>query len=66
MTTAGRAYTKPWRVTWYVRDPVTGKPTGGGRRAFALEQSAAAFADQQRAIGWTMECWREGTLPGLS
>lgn len=66
MTTAGKAHRMPWRVTWYVRDPVTGRPSGGGRRAFALEQSAVAFAQQQRDTGWTVECWREDTLPGTS
>lgn len=64
MTTAGKAHRMPWRVTWYVRDPVTGRPSGGGRRAFALEASAAAFVQQQHAAGWLVECWREDTLPG--
>ena len=65
MTTAGRGYTKPWRVTWYSRDPVTGKPVGGGRRAFALEDSAAACAAERMAEGWHVERWREDTLPGV-
>lgn len=64
MTASGKAHAKPWRVTWYLRDPVTGKPTGGGRRAFALEASARALEDAKRAEGWTMECWAEQTLPG--
>lgn len=66
MTPSGRRHTKPWRVTWYVRDPETGQPRGGGRRAFTLEQSAAAFAQQQRDAGWSVECWREDTLPGTA
>ena len=66
MTTTGRSYSKPWRVSWYAKDPLTGRPSGGGRRAFALQQSAEAFRDEQRAIGWTVECWREDTLPGVS
>lgn len=65
MTTSGRAHTKPWRVTWYVRDSTTGKPVGGGRRAFVLEGSAQAFAADQRRAGWSVECWREDTLPGV-
>ena len=64
-TAPGRAHTKPWRVTWYLRDPVTGKPTGGGRRAFGLESSATACADDRRTEGYQVECWREDTLPGV-
>lgn len=65
VTTAGRAHTKPWRVTWYMRDPDTGKPSGGGRRAFVLEASAQAHYDAMRALGYSAECWREDTLPGV-
>lgn len=65
MTTAGKAHTKPWRVTWYVRDPDTGKPQGGGRRAYVLEASARAHAQAMRDLGYTVECWTEDTLPGV-
>lgn len=65
MTTAGRAHTKPWRVTWYLRDPETGKPVGGGRRAFVLQQGAERLADAKRAEGYTTECWRVDALPGM-
>lgn len=65
MTTAGRAHTKPWRVSWYMRDAVTGKPVGGGRRAFVLQQGAERLAADMRELGYTTECWRVDTLPGL-
>lgn len=65
MTTAGKAHRMPWRVSWYLRDPETGKPTGGGRRAFSLEASATKHAAAMRALGYTAECWREDTLPGV-
>lgn len=65
MTTAGRRYTKPWRVTWYTRDPATGKPVGGGRRAFALHGNARKLADYQQALGYTVECWHQDNLPGV-
>lgn len=65
MTTAGKAHRKPWRVTWYMRDAETGKPVGGGRRAFVLQQGAERLAAEKRAEGYTAECWRVDALPGL-
>lgn len=66
MTPSGRRHRLPWRVTWYMRDPVTGRPVGGGRRAFGREPVAVSFAADRRAEGYTAECWREDTLPGTS
>lgn len=65
MTSAGRAHRKPWRVTWYLRDAETGRPTGGGRRAFVLQQSADRHAAAMRELGYTVECWSEDELPGV-
>lgn len=65
VTTAGKAHSKPWRVTWYLRDPETGKPQGGGRRSYVLEDSARAHEKAMRELGYSVECWRVDTLPGL-
>lgn len=65
MTTAGRAHSKPWRVSWYMRDPVTGRPVNARRRAFLREPVAASFAADRREEGYTAECWRVDVLPGM-
>ena len=66
MTAAGKAHRLPWRVSWYMRDATTGKPVGGGRRAFGLEASAVKHAEAQRALGYCTEVWSEQQLPGIS
>lgn len=64
-TPAGKAHTKPWRVTWYVRDAETGRPLGGGHRAFVLQERATSFAAARRAEGYTAEVWCADALPGV-
>lgn len=65
-TARGKAYSKPWRVAWYMRDPATGRPVGGGRRAFVHQEHAQRLAAEQRAAGYTVECWRQLPLRGVA